>query len=130
MARHLQKNMRFFSNCGRKGGLKRALRLSKPERMAIASKAAKARWDKAPPQQKLMSSVRLNQPQLHNPVFLEELLSEGSLDQWTLLYQMIADFPFGPVTFSLERVLSSTKIYGVTRLWKGILKGVQEGSSA
>lgn len=111
-----RKNRRFFEACGRLGGFERALRLAPAKRTAIASKAAKARWGKG------YASIRLHNPRLEEAVFLEELLSEGSLSQWEQIYRKIADQPFGPTAEALEKVLSSTEIYGVTPLWKGILR--------
>lgn len=122
------KTKSLFIRYGRRGGLKRATSLSKIDRSMIAKNAAKARWNKSlhsSPQ--LMPSIRLNQSNLADPTFLEELLQEGSLKDWKSLYEEIADKPFGPVSEALERVLFSTKIYGVTPLWKGILKVVRGG---
>lgn len=72
-----------------------------------------------------MSSIRIEKPSLEDPVFLEELLLEGSMDEWGKIYQKIADHPFGPTADSLEKVLESTNIYGATSLWKGILQNVK-----
>lgn len=112
--------MRSFKSWGRVGGLKRAKRLSATARKAIASKAANARWKHLKPIS-LLPSVRLSETCLEDPVYLEEILSEGSLNQWGTIYQKIADQPFGPTAQALGRVLQSTNIYGVTPLWKGIL---------
>ncbi len=93
----------------------------------IASTAAQARWNKKKSDFSSLSplsSVRLQEPRLEDPVFLEELLSEGTLEQWKQIYKEIAKRPFGPVANALERVLSFSKIYGVTPLWKGILREV------
>lgn len=104
--------------------------LSGLERTLIAKKAAQARWGKGfDSQEGSWSSVRVNQSNLSHPVFLEELLMEGSLDDWRVLYLEVINRPFGATTLALERVLSSTKIYGVTPLWTGILKTAQGGSS-
>lgn len=116
---------RFFEQWGRKGGRKRARRLSAMERSAIASKAAKARWGKNRPASKTTFSIRLDNPGLDDPVYVEEVLSEGSLEEWRRIYQQIADRPFGPTAEALERVLSATQIYGVTPLWQGILRTIQ-----
>ena len=120
---------RSFEHWGKKGGKKRARLLSPTERSAIAAKAAKARWNKvgAAATKKPSLSVRLDHPQLEDPVYVEELLSEGSLTDWRRLYQQIADQPFGPTTQALQKVLSATEIYGVSHLWKGILQTVQGG---
>lgn len=118
--------MNLFADYGRKGGLKRSRSLSRLERTLIAKKAAMARWGKySPARVGIMPSVRLDQSSLSHPVFMEELLMDGSLDDWKKLYCELINHPFGPVALSLEKVLSSTKIYGVTPLWKGILKMTQ-----
>jgi len=123
MKRFHRQNQSFFKECGRLGGLKRAKGLSASLRIQIASKAAQIRWKN--PLSPSFSSVRLDDPRLHHPVFLEELLTEGSLEEWRSLYQEIANHPFGSTADALKKVLSSTKIYGVTPLWKGILGNVQ-----
>lgn len=116
----------LFANYGRKGGLKRSDSISGLKRTLIAQQAAKARWDKhSPITKQLMPSIRFNESALSNPTFLEELLEEGSLDDWRILYREITNRPFGTTATSLKKVLSSTKIYGITPLWKGILKIAQ-----
>ena len=120
-----QKYRPFFEACGRRGGLQRARRLSSLERSAIAARAANARWGKWSSHSKPLASVRLNQPRWNDPTYIEELLSDGSLADWREIYLRISDKPFGPTATALERVLSSTEIYGVTALWKGILKMIQ-----
>lgn len=116
---------RLFEQWGRKGGRKRARRLSAMERSAIASKAAKVRWGQNKPAVKPISSVRINKPEMDDPVYVEELVSEGSLEDWRRMYRQIADQPFGPTAAALEKVLSSTQIYGVGPLWQGILRTLQ-----
>ncbi|MBI3541361.1 MAG: hypothetical protein HY073_04410, partial [Deltaproteobacteria bacterium] len=98
--------------------------LSPVERTSIASRAALARWS-SQGSSSLMKSVRLDQPNLEDPVYLEELLLEGSLEDWRRLYQKIMNEPFGSTAQTLQRTLSSTHIYGVTALWKGIFRGLQ-----
>lgn len=112
---------RFFEECGRRGGLKRANHLSPEKRSAIASRAAHARWKSDANHSQLMSSVRFDHPRLDDPAYLEEVLSEGSLKDWSQIYQKIADQPFGATAQTLEKVLSSTYSYGATPLWRGIL---------
>lgn len=119
----------LFAHYGRQGGLKRSHSISGLKRALIAQKAAKARWAKPSPVTKqLMPSVRFNESTLSNPTFLEELLEEGSLDDWRILYLEVTNHPFGSTAISLKKVLSSTKIYGITPLWKGILKVAQGGA--
>lgn len=115
----------YFAKCGKSGGLKRARRLSASQRTLIAVKAAKTRWGKKPASPQTFKSIRFDDPQLSNATFIEELLLESSLNDWKLLYHVIVNQPFGPVAQALEQVLSSTPIYGVTPLWRGILKNVQ-----
>ncbi|MBI4211047.1 MAG: hypothetical protein HY540_00270 [Deltaproteobacteria bacterium] len=115
---------RFFQEAGRKGGLKRSRRLSAATRTHIASQAAKARWKKQEDDTSL-ASIRFDDPQLESPAFLEELLSEGSWREWRVLHEAIKERPFGTVALSLGNVLASTKIYGVTHLWKNFLKREQ-----
>lgn len=114
-----------FVAWGRQGGKKRASRLSRIERATIAAIAARARWGKKMAPLDNLRSVRLDLPQLGDPVYLEELLVEGSLQDWKLLYHKIADYPFGETSQSLAKVLSSAKIYGITTLWQGILNSIQ-----
>lgn len=116
----------LFASYGRKGGLKRSYALSGLKRTLIAKKAAKTRWSKHSHLiEQIMPSVRFNESTLSNPTFLEELLEEGSLDDWRVLYLEVTNHPFGSTAISLKKVLSSTKIYGITPLWKGILKVAQ-----
>lgn len=115
-------NKSFFKESGRRGGQLRARGLSPLERSSIASLAAQARWKKTVLP---MSSIRLEGIWWEDPVYLEEVLSEGALPAWKVLYRKIADHPFGPTADALQKVLSYSQIYGVTPLWKGILKKVQ-----
>lgn len=73
------------------------------------------------------ASVRLEDPSWENPVYLEEVLTEGGLDAWEELYRQIRDKPFGPTATVLEKVLSRVSIYGVTPLWTGLLRTVRGG---
>jgi hypothetical protein len=75
-----------------------------------------------------MTSVRLDAPRLDDPTYLEEVLLEGSVADWSRIYREISDFPFGSTAEALERVLVSTRHYGVTPLWVGILRNVQSTS--
>ena len=113
---------RFFRESGRRGGRIRARNLSPERRSEIASRAARARWNGPPP---IMKSVRFEPADLANPAYLEEVLLEGSLHDWRGIYEEIANRPFGTVAQALERVLSSSKYYGLTPLWMGLLRNVQ-----
>lgn len=116
-----------FARWGRSGGRLRAKRLSSSERSLIASKAARARWATKPTPSVDHASVRLQQADWASPVYLEEILSDGSVSDWRVLYRCIADFPFGDTATALSRVLSASAIYGVAPLWRGILRSVQGG---
>lgn len=72
-----------------------------------------------------MKSVRLENPSLDDPAYLEEVLLEGSLNDWKQIYKEISDRPFGTTAEALKRVLSSTHYYGVTPLWSRILENFQ-----
>lgn len=119
------KSRRFFEECGRRGGQKRARRLVPSRRSAIAAQAANARWGRNILVSEPMPSVRLDQPRFEEPVYVGELLEEGSLSHWREIYRRIADQPFGPIADALEKVLSSNQTYGVTPLWRGILQTVR-----
>ena len=120
-----QKDRALFVDWGRRGGKKRARRLSVFKRSEIASQAAKSRWQKRPVLSKPFASVRLITTEPHNPTYLEEILNEGNLDHWRELYQTLLNHPFGEIAKALETVLSSTKMYGITALWGGILRRIQ-----
>lgn len=111
----------FFQECGRRGGEKRAQRLSSQERSSIAIKAASTRWGHQPPPTRQMASFRLSQPSWDDPLYIEEILSKGSFSDWKQIYQRISDKPFGPTATALSKVLEATQIYGITPLWRGIL---------
>lgn len=105
------------------------MRLSSSARSAIAIHAANARWGASKrPSSHFMPSVRLENPSLDNPVYLEEMLSEGAWRDWHILYRCVANEPFGDTACALEKVCSSTKIYGATALWLGILRSLQGGA--
>lgn len=72
-----------------------------------------------------VGSIRLEKPQMTDPVFVEEILSDGSVQQWQLLYHEIFNFPFGKTVEALEKVLAGPHLYGITPLWRGILGSVQ-----
>lgn len=120
-----QQSKAFFEHAGHLGGKKRAQRLSAARRAFIASQAARARWGKSPARAPLQPSTRLSQIQWNDPVYLEEVLSEGSLEAWGELYRELADHPFGPVADALKQVLNAGAMYGITPLWKGLLYGAQ-----
>lgn len=117
-----------FARWGRSGGQLRAKRLSSSERSLIASKAARARWATNPAPSAEHPSVRLQQADWANPVYLEEILSDGSVSDWRALYRRVIDFPFGDTASALSRVLNASMIYGVTPLWRGILRTLQGGT--
>jgi hypothetical protein len=119
-----------FASWGRTGGQKRAKRLSSSQRSHIASQAARARWKIKPALSGSVdhSSVRLQRADWSSPVYLEEVLADGSLSDWRTLYHRIADFPFGKTADALSRVLSSSELYGVIPLWRGILQSIRGGS--
>lgn len=119
-----------FARWGRSGGQKRAKRLSSSQRSSIASQAARARWKVKPASSGSAnySSVRLQYADWTSPVYLEEILADGSLSDWRMLYHRIADFPFGKTADALSRVLSSSELYGVIPLWRGILQSVRGGT--
>lgn len=118
-------NQHFFKEWGRRGGLKRAQGLSRALRTQIAVKAVQARWKKHKVSRQALFSIRLRAPDLNHPSFLEELLLDGSLEQWVPLYKEISNYPFGTIASTLEKVLASTEMYGVTPLWRGILKNAR-----
>lgn len=118
--------MKRFKEWGQQGGRKRALRLSPVKRSLIASRAARMRWKKSSKSpDSLYQSVRLYDFSLEDPVYLQEILSEGTMDDWKKIHDSIVDKPFGSVAKALDKVLSAEKIYGVTPLWRGILKNLQ-----
>ena len=114
-----------FVAWGKAGGKIRAKRLSSKERSRIASHAAHIRWGNTKSVLKENVSIRLKEARWNDPVFLEEILSEGSLESWRELYQLLMDHPFGKTAEALNRVLISTEIYGATLLWKGIINILQ-----
>lgn len=119
---------KVFARWGRSGGQLRAKRLSSSQRSQIASQAARARWkSKAASASEGHLSIRLRSVNWKNPVYLEEILSDGKIADWRVLYRQIAEFPFGETADVLLRVLESTQIYGVTSLWKGLLRSVRGG---
>ena len=117
---------RLFKKWGKEGGERRTKILSPGQRRSIASQAAQARWGKKNPDPS-MTSVRLQTPSWEDPVYLEEVLSFGSLGEWRRLYHQIADYPFGEAAKALEKVVGSVEIYGATRLWRSLLNNLQGG---
>lgn len=114
---------RAFAEWGRKGGRARARRVAPARRAAIAALAARSRWRrKAQPSP---DSIRLQHIHWEDPVWLEEVLSDGGPTEWRLLYQRIADHPFGETAVALAQVLEFVQAYGVTPLWKGLLQRVR-----
>lgn len=118
--------MKRFKEWGQQGGKKRANLLSAVKRSAIAARAAQVRWRKSTLEpDSVPQSVRLYHPSFEDPVYIQEILLEGTFDDWQRLYVCLADKPFGAVAQALDKVLLSEKIYGVTPLWQGILKNLQ-----
>lgn len=120
----ISKNARqAFADWGKKGGRARARNVTPAKRAAIAALAARSRWGRA--KEPAPESIRLQSVRWDDPVWLEEVLSEGSTQNWKLLYHRIADHPFGETAAALAKVLGSVQIYGITPLWKGLLKRAQ-----
>ena len=113
--------MLAFKQWGKMGGKRRAKNLSPLARQSISRYAALARWRSRKISIVSMSSVRLRESLWTDPVYLEEILSDGTLRDWKELRRKISDRPFGPEAIALERVLYATAIYGTTSLWKQIL---------
>lgn len=117
----------MFQRWGQQGGRARARTLSTSQRSAIASHAARQRWSKGPPPSASFASVRFEEAPLTEPAYLEELFSEGTWNDWSRLYRVIADRPFGDVAEAVGRTCSSTAVYGATALWQGLLNAVRGG---
>lgn len=116
----------LFVQCGQRGGHARARQLAPSRRSAIAAQAARARWRKRPPKNLPMTSVRLATANWEDPVYLAEVLAEGTLSHWRILYHRAAEYPFGATSQALAKVLHEGEtIYGVTPLWRGILRTIQ-----
>ena len=123
-----RKTQQLFERWGQRGGRARARRLSSLERVAIAANAARTRWNRGNAISPVfLSSVRLEDGELDNPVYLEEILSDGTWEDWKRIYQIISDRPFGDTAVAVEKVCSSVKMYGVAILWQGILRSVRGG---
>ncbi|MDO8494388.1 MAG: hypothetical protein Q7S68_03530 [Deltaproteobacteria bacterium] len=119
----------FFRDCGKKGGKKRAQSLSFQKRKEIASQAARSRWgEKKSSSVSTMPSIRLDKPDWHDPVYLEEILSDGGRHEWRELYLKLYDKPFGATADALEKIVGATKIYGATKLWEKLLKNLRGNS--
>lgn len=115
----------YFKLCGKNGGNKRKKRLSAARRAEIAKLAAQSRWSDRGKVNKESGSIRLASPEWSEPVYIEEILSEGGIKEWAILYNLISEHPFGKIAKSLERVVSSTHIYGATNLWRSLLVGLR-----
>lgn len=87
------------------------------------------RWRRNATKKQWPKSFRLQAPLFSDPVYLEEVLNDGTIDLWREVYLEIADKPFGEVALVLEKVLSVTKIYGITPLWQGLLKRLRGAMS-
>lgn len=117
---------KMFENWGRAGGEKRKKNLSPGRRAFIATQAAHARWGRGELSFS-MPSVRLDQARWEDPVYLEEILEEGELEDWRVLYRHVAEHPFGEIAGALEKVVRSVEIYGATNLWRGLLNNLRGG---
>lgn len=117
---------KLFENWGKAGGIKRKKNLSPGRRALIATHAANARWGKREPFFS-MPSVRLDQACWEDPVYLEEILEEGGLEDWRRLYHHVANHPFGEIAGALEKVVCSVEVYGVTNLWRTLLNNLRGG---
>ncbi len=124
MAKVSKNDRNLFVRWGKVGGKTRAKKLSRVERSRIASHAAQIRWKSAKNNFNQLISIRLNEARWDDPVFLEEILSEGSLESWRELFRQLIDHPFGKIAEALSRVVNSTQIYGATPLWKGIINTI------
>lgn len=118
----------YFKCWGRKGGEKRTQRLSKNKRRVIASHAARIRWGKRIGPNKFIPSVRLQVAEWRDPVYLEEVLSEGGVEEWRHLYHLIAEHPFEDTAQALEKVVTFSYVYGATPLWRSLLNGFRGGA--
>lgn len=120
---------RLFAQCGQRGGRIRARHLAPSRRAAIAAQAARVRWQKPLSETPSMTSVRLATANWEDPVYLAEVLTEGTLSDWRALYHRAANYPFGATSQALAKVLHEGEtIYGVTPLWRGILRRIQGNS--
>lgn len=125
MKRRAESSLKQFVQWGRHGGRVRARRLAPSRRSAIAANAARARWRAPPSLSPSLPSVRLQETDWQDPVYLQEVLADGSLSDWRMLHRFIAERPFGATAQALERVLTAEKMYGVTPLWGALLRQVQ-----
>ncbi len=121
------KTREYFENWGRQGGEKRTARLSAGRRSLIASHAAWIRWGKQEKTHEMMPSVRLQVASWTDPVYLEEILAEGRIEEWRYLYHLIAEHPFGETSRSLEKVVISAHVYGASNLWHSLLVNLRGG---
>ncbi len=125
-----QNTRKLFERWGKRGGEARSKKLSSHERSVIASKAARSRWkNDQRTSTPALPSIRLENADINDPVYLEELFSEGTLADWKDIYRIVSDRPFGETASAVEKVCSSVRIYGITKLWQGILRTVRGGIS-
>jgi len=123
---HLSKHVKaYFRACGKKGGIQRKKRLSAARRSHIARLAARKRWSRKISTEEQPQSIRLDTPAWSDPVYLEEILSEGGIQEWQTLYRLISERPFGEIANALETVVTFTHIYGATHLWKSLLMSLR-----
>ena len=124
-----EKTRYFFKECGRRGGRTRAAALSCARRAEIARHAASLRWAKRARGRgpSFLVSTRLREPRWNDPVYLEEILAYGTLEDWREIYRRLANHPFGEEAQALQKVCNAVRIYGATPLWKGIVQTLQGG---
>ena len=121
------KTREYFERWGRQGGEKRTERLSKGRRRLIASHAARVRWGKQEKTHEIMPSVRLQTAGWADPVYLEEILTQGGVEEWQHLYHLIAEHPFGETAQALEKVVTFSHVYGASNLWRSLLVNLRGG---
>lgn len=95
----------------------------------MASHAARIRWGKPERPTKSMPSVRLQAAGWGDPVYLEEILIQGGVEEWRHLYHLIAEHPFGETAKALEKVVTFSHIYGASNLWKSLLVNLRGGGN-
>lgn len=121
------KTREYFEHWGRQGGERRTKRLSAGRRSLIASHAARIRWGKPERLTKYMPSVRLQAAGWGDPVYLEEILTQGGVEEWRRLYHLIAEHPFGETAKALEKVVTFSHVYGASHLWHSLLDNLRGG---
>ncbi len=121
------KTRKYFEHWGRRGGEKRTGLLSKEQRSLIASHAARVRWGKQEKTHEIMPSVRLEVAEWRDPVYLEEILTQGGVEEWRHLCHLITEHPFGETSKALEKVVTFSHVYGASNLWYSLLVNLRGG---